>query len=71
VDLDETTYAVAKLYRWGFGHTLAPGEVVSVNGNIRFHNSRHNGHYYVALLQEVDTPLVDHQCPTLITVQRP
>ncbi len=71
VDLDETTYTVAKLYRWGFGHTLAPGEVVSINGYIRFHNSRHNGHYYVALLQEANQVLLDHQCPTLITVERP
>ncbi len=71
VDLDETTYTVSKLYRWGFGHTLAPGEEVSVNGYIRFHNSRHNGHYYVAMIQEVDNVLLDHQCPTMITVERP
>ncbi len=73
VDLDMTPYPykVHHLYRWGFGHTLAPGEVVSVNGFIRFHNSRENAPYYVGMIEEVDNVLLDHQCTTPITVERP
>lgn len=71
VDLEETTYAVDHLYRWGFGHTLAPGESVVVNGFIRFHNSRHNGHYYVGMIKEENQVVEDHQGTTGITVERP
>ncbi len=68
VDLQETTYAVAFPYRWGFGKTLAPGESVQLSGTIRFHNKDHNGHYYVGMLQEPAAVLQDHQGTTLITV---
>lgn len=71
VDMEASPYKKAKLYRWGFGHTLAAGEVVSVNGFIRFHNSRENGQYYVAMVQEVNQFLIDHQGTTGITVLRP
>ncbi len=71
VDLEASPYKVADLYRWGFGHTLAPGEVVSVNGYIRFHNSRENGQYFVAMIEEVNNVLQDHQGTTGITVERP
>lgn len=68
VDLDETTYLVPYLYRWGFGQTLAPGASVQMIGCIRFHNTRHNGHYYVAMIQEVDNVVQDQQGKTMITV---
>lgn len=71
VDLNASPYKKAKLYRWGFGHLLAPGETVSVHGFIRFHNSRENGQYYVAMVEEVDKFLIDHQGTTGITVLRP
>jgi hypothetical protein len=71
VDLEASPYKVADLYRWGFGHTLAPGEVVLVNGYIRFHNSRENGQYFVAMIQEVNNVVQDHMGTTGITVERP
>jgi hypothetical protein len=73
VDLDLTPYPykVHYLYRWGFGHTLAPGESVAVNGYIRFHNSRENAPYYVGMIQEVNNVVQDHQGTTGITVERP
>jgi hypothetical protein len=73
VDLDMVPYPYTQryLYRWGFGHDLGPGEVVSVNGFIRMHNSRQNAPYYVAMIEEVDNVLIDHQCPTPITVLKP
>ncbi len=73
VDLDMTPYPykIHHLYRWGFGHDLAPGETVTVTGYIRFHNSRENGPYYVGMIQEVDCVLLDHQCTTPIAVERP
>lgn len=71
VDLEETTYAVDHLYRWGFGKTLAPGETVVVTGSIRFPNSRHNGHYYVGLVQESVKWIADHEGTTSLTVNPP
>lgn len=71
VDLEPSPYKVKFLYRWGFGHTLAPGESVQVNGYIRFHNSRQNGQYYVGVLEEPNIVLQNHQCPTEIIVRRP
>lgn len=71
VDMLNSPYKKVKLYRWGFGHTLAPGETVVVHGFIRFHNSRENGQYYVAMLQEVDKVEQDHIGTTGITVHRP
>lgn len=68
VDLQETTYTVHYLYRWGFGKTLAPGETVQVNGCIRMHNVHHNGHYYAGMIEETDKVLIDNQGTTLITV---
>jgi hypothetical protein len=71
VDVQPSPYKVADLYRWGFGHTLAPGEVVTVNGYVRFHNSRENGQYFVAMIQEINTVVQDHQGTTAIVVERP
>lgn len=73
VDLDMTPYPYTQryLYRWGFGHTLAPGEIVTVNGFIRMHNSRQNAPYYVAMIREINNVVLDHQCTTMITVLRP
>ncbi len=71
VDLEPSPYKVADLYRWGFGHTLAPGEVVAVNGYIRFHNSRENGQYYVAMIEEINNVVQDRQGTTGIVVERP
>ncbi len=71
VDLAASPYKVADLYRWGFGHTLAPGEVVLVNGYVRFHNSRENGQYYVDMIEEVNQVVQAHQGTTGITVERP
>lgn len=68
VDLQETTYTVPYLYRWGLGKTLAPGESIQVTGSIRFHNKNHNGHYYVAMIQEVNQVTQDQQGTTMITV---
>jgi hypothetical protein len=68
VDLEETTYQVDHLYRWGFGKTLAPGETVVVSGYIHFPNSRHNGHYYVGLVQESVKWVDDHAGTTVLTV---
>lgn len=68
VDLEETTYKVDYLYRWGFGKNLVPLEPVQVSGMIRFHNIQHNGHYYVGMIQEPNKVVQDRQCTTMVTV---
>ena len=69
VDLEHSPYAVRDLYRWGFGHTLAPGETLTVRGYIHFNDSnQHNGAYYAALIEEPNHVIQDRQGTTFITV---
>jgi hypothetical protein len=55
-------------FRWGFGHTLQPGEIVTIEGHITLLKNERQMLFYTGVLQEGVRIVLDQLAPTTIDV---
>ena len=70
MDWDRRTRAGPLRYpfRWGFGHTLAPGETVTIEGHITLLKKRAPMLFFAGVLQEGVRIVLDRLAPATIAV---
>jgi hypothetical protein len=55
-------------FRWGFGHTLAPGETVTIEGHITILKQERRMLFFVGVLQEGVRIWLDRLAPAGVDV---